>query len=248
MAEAGTGNTLRARPPNLPPFGAQNSAPEFPINFTSTQLPSPVTPNTQLVNSARFSSTVLSHPRSPCYKSPGITLSPAITAHDAFRLSLTAMSSPLRRASSSTASTLWTTATDAHSRPPHSTRSTAFTATTTYDGERIFVLVTADDGGDLVDMGVSRRDTVATRGLPKLPATNLPHSRLRSSRKSASWESCTACSLTFLVAAQREPYRRSTPALVADVPGPFRHADAPPAGRPFRPYASILRSKRKRFW
>ncbi|TRM56782.1 hypothetical protein BD626DRAFT_575227 [Schizophyllum amplum] len=232
MAEAGTGNTLRARPPNLPPFGAQNSAPKFPINFTSTQLPSPVTPNTQLVNSARFSSTVLGHPRSPCYKSPGITLSPAITAHDAFRLSLTAMSSPLRRASSSTASTLWTTATDAHSRPPHSTRSTAFTATTTYDGERIFVPVAADGGGDSVDMGVSRRDTVATRGLPKLPTPNVPTAVTNGDGPQA---------------ALREPCRRSTPALIADVPGPSRHADAPPAGRPFRPYAAIRRSKRMRF-
>ncbi|TRM60878.1 hypothetical protein BD626DRAFT_571257 [Schizophyllum amplum] len=113
MTEAGSGNTLRARPPKLPPFGAQISAPDFPvtclrahdtalmreqriveagtrreregsrvegsaftshINFANTQLPSPVTPNTQFVNAARFSST--GHPRSPCCESPEIAFPP----------------------------------------------------------------------------------------------------------------------------------------------------------------------------
>ncbi|TRM57856.1 hypothetical protein BD626DRAFT_574187 [Schizophyllum amplum] len=31
MAEVGSGNTLRARPPKVPPFGAQISAPDFPV-------------------------------------------------------------------------------------------------------------------------------------------------------------------------------------------------------------------------
>ncbi|TRM56775.1 hypothetical protein BD626DRAFT_587076 [Schizophyllum amplum] len=89
------------------------------------------------------------------------------------RLSLTAMSSPLRRATSveldgfdvvddrhrcALASSALDTLDSIHG--DHDLRWRLLSASTTndcVDASRIFVLVTADDGGDLVDMGVSRR-------------------------------------------------------------------------------------------
>ncbi|TRM55423.1 hypothetical protein BD626DRAFT_588543 [Schizophyllum amplum] len=60
------------------------------INFANNQLLSPVTPNTQFVNAARFSST--GHPRSPCCQSPEIAFpqssakgTPEIAARGPFR-------------------------------------------------------------------------------------------------------------------------------------------------------------------
>ncbi|TRM55425.1 hypothetical protein BD626DRAFT_577956 [Schizophyllum amplum] len=157
------------------------------INFANTQLPSPVTPNTHFVNAARFSST-----GSPSYESP------EITARDTFRLFLTTTTPPLsslRRVSSSSA--VWTLG------------SMLCTPTTTL---RTLLLIAADNGGDLGDIGVGRRDCRHTP-IPSSSLESAPRSSLESAPRS-SFESASGVVWSagpWASRHTRDPVPRETP-------------------------------------
>ncbi|TRM55418.1 hypothetical protein BD626DRAFT_637577 [Schizophyllum amplum] len=254
------GNTLRARPPKVPPFGAQIPAPGFPvtclrahdtalmraqriveagtrreregsrvegyirrrpISLLPSYLPPPpsMLPHDELIlihlylahqlckhpaplpchsqHAFRQRGTFLldritRHPRSPSYESP------EITARDTFRLFLTTTTPPLsslRRVSSSSA--VWTLG------------SMLCTPTTTL---RTLLLIAADNGGDLGDIGVGRRDCRHTP-IPSSSLESAPRSSLESAPRS-SFESASGVVWSagpWASRHTRDPVPRETP-------------------------------------